>query len=199
MIYAVGHSTLTQDEFAALLAGASVTRLWDVRWYPSSHWDWFRRERMEMWLPEAGVEYRWVPALGGRRGARPTGGGRTTRRAAQEPLPLAWHEEGFVNYQWHMTTEEFFAAADELAELGGRDDVGVMCAEGVWWRCHRSMIADYLVVAGSEVIHLQPQATRHVQAIGDRLGRYDPEVLAAWRRHLGACGAALGAAAPAGT
>ena len=198
MIYTVGHSTLTQNEFAALLAGASVTRLWDVRSYPSSHWDWFRRERMETWLAEAGVEYRWVPALGGRRGARRTGGGRTMRGAAQEPLPLAWHEEGFVNYQWHMVTEEFFAAADELAELGGRDDVGVMCAEGVWWRCHRSMIADYLVVAGSEVIHLQPQLTGHSQAIGDRLGRYDPEVLAAWRRHLRADGAAFDAAAAAG-
>lgn len=97
-----------------------------------------------------------------------------------------------------MTTQEFFAAADELAELGGRDDVAVMCAEGVWWRCHRSMIADYLVVAGSEIVHLQPQPTRHVQAIGDRLGRYDPEVLAAWRRHLGAYGAAFDPAAPAG-
>jgi uncharacterized protein (DUF488 family) len=199
MIYTVGHSTLTQHEFAVLLAGASVTRLWDVRSYPSSHWDWFRRERMETWLPQAGVVYLWVPALGGRRGARRTDTGRTTRGAGQEHLPLAWREEGFVNYQWHMTTEEFFAAADELAELGGREEVGVMCAEGVWWRCHRSMIADYLVVAGSQVIHLQPQLTRHAQAIGERLGRYDPEVLATWRRHLRAGGAAFDAAAPAGT
>jgi uncharacterized protein (DUF488 family) len=189
MIYTVGHSTLTEDEFLALLAGASVKRLWDVRSYPTSHWEWFHRERMAIWLPAAGVQYRWVPALGGRRGPRRGGSQKTARPAAQEPLPLAWHEEGFVNYQWHMTTEEFLAAADELAGLGDREDMAVMCAEGVWWRCHRSMIADYLVVAGSEVVHLQPQPTHHAQAIGDRLARYDPEVLAAWRRHLEARGA----------
>lgn len=195
MIYTVGHSTLTQDEFTTLLAGASVRRLWDVRSYPSSHWDWFRRQAMESWLPRAGVEYRWVPALGGRRGPRQAGGRRPPRGAAQESLPLAWHEEGFVNYQWHMTTEEFFVAADALAELGGREHVGVMCAEGLWWRCHRSMIADYLVFAGSEVVHLQPKPRRH--EIGDRLGRYDPEVPAAWRRHLGGYGTASDAAVPA--
>jgi uncharacterized protein (DUF488 family) len=188
MIFTVGHSTLAQDAFVALLAEARVERLWDVRSYPTSHWEWFRRERMEEWLPAAGVEYRWVPALGGRRGPRRTGGqdaGRkAARAAAQEPLPLAWHEEGFSNYQWHMTTEEFFAAADELAVLGSRVNVAIMCAEAVWWRCHRSMIADYLVVAGSEVVHLQPRPTPHAQAMGDRLRRYDPEVIAAWRRHL---------------
>jgi uncharacterized protein (DUF488 family) len=183
MIYTLGHSTLTEGEFLALLAGASVKQLWDVRSYPSSHWEWFRRERMEMWLPEAGVEYGWVPALGGRRGARRFEKA-TARPAAQKSFPPTWHEPGFVNYQWHMTTEEFFAAADELAGLGGREEVAVMCAEGLWWRCHRSMIADYLVVAGSEVVHLQPHPTRHAQAIGDRLERYDPGVLAAWRRNL---------------
>lgn len=139
---------------------------------------------MEEWLPATGVEYRWVPALGGRRGPRRTSGNGTSRAPAQEPLPLAWHEEGFSNYQWHMTTEGFFEAADELAELGGRVSVAIMCAEAVWWRCHRSMIADYLVVAGSEVVHLQPRPTPHSQAMGDRLQRYDPEVIAAWRRHL---------------
>jgi uncharacterized protein (DUF488 family) len=193
MIYTVGHSTLPQDEFVTLLAGAFVSGLWDVRSYPSSHWDWFRRERLETWLPQAGVEYRWVPALGGRRGAVGADGTRTTRSTAQERLPLAWQQEGFVNYQWHMTTEQFFASADALAKLGAREDIAVMCAEGLWWRCHRSMIADYLVFAGSEVVHLQPKATRHV--LGDRLGRYDPEVPAAWHRHLGACDAASDAAA----
>ncbi len=185
MVYTVGHSTLAQDVFLALLAEARVERLWDVRSYPTSHWEWFRRERMTEWLPAAGVAYHWEPALGGRRGPRRTGSQGATRPAAQEPLPLAWHEEGFSNYQWHMTTEEFFTAADELAGLGGRVNVAIMCAEAVWWRCHRSMIADYLVVGGSDVVHLQPRPTSHAQAMGDRLRRYHPEVLAAWRRHLG--------------
>jgi len=110
MVFTVGHSTLVEDAFVALLAEAHVELLWDVRSYPTSHWDWFRRERMEEWLPAAGVEYRWVPALGGRRGPRRTGGQEAGRKAApkaarvaarvaaQEPLPLAWHEEGFTNY-----------------------------------------------------------------------------------------------------
>ena len=185
MISTVGHSTLTEQQFISLLAGARVTRLWDVRSYPSSHWEWFHRERMEEWLPRAGVQYRWVPALGGRRDARRGARQQAARPAAQEPLPLAWQEPGFVSYQRHMTTEQFFAAADELAALGAREQVAVMCAEGLWWRCHRSMIADYLVVAGSEVVHLQPQRTSHAQVVGDRLPRYDPEVLAAWSRRLG--------------
>jgi uncharacterized protein (DUF488 family) len=184
MVSTVGHSTLVEDAFASLLVEADVERLWDVRSYPTSHWDWFRRERMEEWLPAAGVEYRWVPALGGRRGPRRAKGQRAARAGAQEPLPLAWHEEGFSNYQWHMTTEEFLAAADELAALGGRVNVAIMCAEAVWWRCHRSMIADYLVVAGSEVVHLQPHPTPHAEVMGDRLRRYDPEVIAAWRQRL---------------
>jgi uncharacterized protein (DUF488 family) len=182
MIYTAGHSTLSEDAFVALLAAAHVEQLWDVRSYPSSRWDWFRRERMGRWLPEAGVEYRWVPALGGRRRPRRVGS-RAATPAAQEPPPPGWREAGFSSYQWHMTTEEFFTAADELAALGRHIHVAIMCAEGVWWRCHRSMIADYLVATEAEVIHLQPRPTSHAQAMGDRLARYDPEVLAAWRRH----------------
>ena len=184
MIFTVGHSTLDEGRFTALLTEAGVERLWDVRSYPSSRWTWFRRERMEEWLPAAGVEYLWVPALGGRRRPRRDRGSQARQPAKQEPLPLAWHEEGFASYQWHMTTDEFLRAADELARLGDRLNVAIMCAEAVWWRCHRSMIADYLVFAGSQVVHLQPRPTDHASVMGDRLLRYDPEVLATWRRHL---------------
>ncbi len=184
MVFTVGHSTLAQNAFTDLLAEAGIERLWDVRSYPSSRWTWFSRERMQEWLPAAGVDYLWVPALGGRRRPRRAREGAAPRPAAQEPLPLAWHEEGFASYQWHMTTEEFFRAADELAGLGEHVNVAIMCAEAVWWRCHRSMIADYLVVAGSEVVHLQPRRTRHADVMGDRLRRYDAEVIAEWRAHL---------------
>jgi hypothetical protein len=59
-----------------------------------------------------------------------------------------------------------------------------MCAEALWWRCHRSMVSDFVVYAGGDVTHLQPERASHAQAIGDRLGRYDPAVLAAWDRSL---------------
>jgi uncharacterized protein (DUF488 family) len=84
-----------------------------------------------------------------------------------------------------MTKEEFFAAADELVTLSRRRDVAVMCSEGMWWRCHRSMLADYLVTAGAEVTHLQPRELDHAEVVRERLSRYAPEVLAAWHRHLG--------------
>ena len=179
MIVTIGHSTLSQDGFLDLLAEDGVHLLWDVRSYPTSHWAWFRREQLERWLPAAGVEYVWAPALGGRRPAPPRA--ILDRSAAAEG---GWREEGFFNYQWHMTSPEFLAAADELAGLGRRETaVAIMCAEGLWWRCHRSMIADYLVSAGVQVVHLQPKRLDHATALAKRLTRYDRKVLDVWRRH----------------
>jgi hypothetical protein len=99
-----------------------------------------------------------------------------------------------VNYQWHTTTPEFLAAADELVAAAAAAPVAVLCAEGVWWRCHRSMIADFLVATGHDAVHLQPARVAHSEVIGDRLQRYDPEVLDVWRRHAAARG--RGPAAP---
>ncbi len=184
MIVTIGHSTLGQEQFLDLLAVDDVHLLWDVRSYPTSRWTLFRREMLKEWLPAAGVEYVWAPALGGR---RPAPAKEILERAAAHPD--GWRQEGFFNYQWHMTSEEFLTAADELAELGRRKTVAIMCAEGVWWRCHRSMIADHLVTGGVAVVHLQPKRLDHAAALDDRLRRYDPEVLAVWRRHREARGA----------
>jgi len=96
-----------------------------------------------------------------------------------------WESEGFENYMWHMASAEFLAAAGELLLAGRGGDLAIMCAEALWWRCHRSMVADFVVYAGGEVVHLQPERTVHSAAIGDRLERYAPEVLAAWDRYLG--------------
>jgi uncharacterized protein (DUF488 family) len=174
MIFTAGHSSLSALDLATLLRAALVTEVWDVRSYPSSHWSWFARAEMERWLPEAGIGYRWVPDLGGRRQA--------PQAPPAQPAPGGWSEPGFWNYQWYMQTAEFAAAASELLAAGARRDLAVMCSEGVWWRCHRAMIADYLVFGGSDAVHLQPQRARHSAVIGDRLARYEPAVLAAWRR-----------------
>lgn len=82
-----------------------------------------------------------------------------------------------------MMSPEWLEAADTLAAraFGPRAaDLAVMCAETLWWRCHRSLIADYFVWRGLEVVHLQPELNRHSQVIGDRLSRYPPEVIVAW-------------------
>jgi uncharacterized protein (DUF488 family) len=187
-IFTVGHSTLQPDEFLGLLGAASLSLLWDVRSYPTSHWEWFTRTEMQRWLPAAGVRYRWAEALGGRRGRPPArtaamqgaGKGEAGEGEAGE-AGQSWTAEGFVNYEWHMLTDEFRAAAEELVRAAAREPVAIMCAEGVWWRCHRSMIADYLVVRGAEVVHLQPRRTAHADVVADRLPRYRPQTLATWR------------------
>ncbi len=89
---------------------------------------------------------------------------------------------------WHMASDEFLAAAGELLLAGRRADLAIMCAEALWWRCHRSMVADFIVYAGGEVVHLQPERTSHRAVAGERLARYAPEVLAAWDRRLAAGG-----------
>lgn len=200
MIFTVGHSTLQPDDLVALLALGPVAIVWDVRSYPVSRWEWFRREALERWLPEAGIEYRWVTDLGGRRGRPPQADRPASLReaAAVGDTRPRWREPGFANYQWHMTTPEFFAATDELIDLGSGRDVAVMCAEGVWWRCHRSMIADYLTSAGVDVVHLQPHRTLHGAVMGDRLERYEPAVLEAWRRHAAGGSEGFGGAEAAG-
>ncbi len=210
MIVTIGHSTLSVEEFLALCSGAGVEELWDVRSFPVSRWAWFRREELAAWLPAAGVAYRWEKRLGGRRGPRPAppaqppaaavvppgpnAGAAAPPRAAPAPpgqttlLPPpreGWRNEAFENYMWHTATGEFAAAAGELLLAGRRRTVAIMCAEALWWRCHRSMIADYLVSAGAEVVHLQPERTPHAAVAAERLERYDPEVLAAWTANLG--------------
>ena len=210
VIFGIGHSTLSAAAFMELLASAPATALWDIRSYPTSRWPWFAGEELARRLPPAGIDYRWVKALGGRRraprhpapdAAPPADPVTTSRtsRAADLALPVdsaialfsppvggapRWTAEGFENYQWHMATPEFLAAASELLIAGRRVDVAIMCAEALWWRCHRSMVADFVVYAGGEVIHLQPERRAHSAVIGDRFARYDPGVLAVWERHL---------------
>ena len=160
----VGHGTHAQEEFAALLRGAGVTTLVDVRTAPGSRrFPWFRRDELAAWLPEAGVEYRHERDLGGFR----------------KPLPgspnTGWRNESFRGYADHLRTAEFRAALDRVLALPG--PVVVMCSESVWWRCHRRLIADAVVVGrGLPVEHLMPggrtaphRPTEGVRLDGDTL------------------------------
>ena len=140
----VGHGTLPADEFARLVNKAGVELVVDVRSFPASRrHPQFRREAMERWLPDAGLEYRWEPRLGGRRSARPD----SPHGALRVPA--------FRGYADHMETSEFAAALDELLTDAERQRATVMCAESVWWRCHRRLIADAAVLLrGAAVEHL---------------------------------------------
>jgi len=144
VLLTVGHGTLPADDFARLVAEAGVELVVDVRSFPASRrHPQFRREAMERWLPDAGIGYRWEPRLGGRRRPRPD----SPHRALRVPA--------FRGYADHMETGEFSDALDEvLADAGGKR-TAVMCAESVWWRCHRRLLADAAVL-------LRDAAVEHV-------------------------------------
>lgn len=140
----IGHGTLPQGQFTALLAQAAVARLTDVRTYPASRRNpHFRREAMAEWLPASGVAYRWEPRLGGR------------RRPVEDSPHVALREGAFRGFAQHMQSQEFQAALDELLAEAREATTAVMCAESVWWRCHRRLIADAaLLLHGVTVLHL---------------------------------------------
>lgn len=145
MLVTVGHGTLDAGDFLGLLAGAGVTELVDVRSYPGSRRvPQFGRDTLRDWVPAGGVAYRWEPALGGRRRA-PAG---TSRN-------VALRNPAFRAYADHMATQPFADALTVVAASADRHVVAVMCAEAVWWRCHRRLIADAAVlVHGTPVAHL---------------------------------------------
>jgi len=142
----VGHGTAAADELAALLAGAGVARLVDVRTAPGSRrHPQFRREVMAGWLGRAGIAYRWEPELGGFRRPAPTGA----------PVNHALRHPAFRGYADHMRTPPFWAALDRLLAEAAEAPTAALCAETLWWRCHRRLLADAAVlVRGAEVLHL---------------------------------------------
>ncbi|HET9727951.1 MAG TPA: DUF488 domain-containing protein [Acidimicrobiia bacterium] len=143
-IFTVGHGTLNADAFVALLEGAAITCVADVRSFPGSrHNPQFRRENMEHWVADAGIEYLWMRALGGR------------RRLLGESRHVALRNAAFRAYADYMGTPEFLSGVDELLTVAQSRPATVMCSETVWWRCHRRLLADYLtLVRGTDVVHL---------------------------------------------
>lgn len=142
-IYTVGHSTRSAEELLALLEEGGVRLLADVRAFPSSRrHPQFNRGALAEWLPKAGIEYLHLPGLGGR------------RTPAPDSPNTGWRELAFRGYADHMRSEEFGTALAELEGAGRGAPTAIMCAEAVWWRCHRRLIADALLVRGWRVEHL---------------------------------------------
>jgi uncharacterized protein (DUF488 family) len=144
----VGHGPDDRDRLGARLSGAGITSLVDVRRFPGSRNNPdVRREELAVWLPAAGIDYRWEERLGGRR-----------RLPPDEPVADAWWTvTQFAAYAAHTRTPEFRAALDALLDEAGAATVAVMCSESVWWRCHRRLIADVAVLGRAvPVDHLMP-------------------------------------------
>jgi uncharacterized protein (DUF488 family) len=143
-IWTIGHSTRTIDEFISLLEEYGIKLLADVRLLPGSkRYPQFNKETLADSLGKVGISYEHFPDLGGRR--KPKEGSPNT----------AWRNESFRGYADYMETEDFDKGVKCLLDLAA--DAGptaIMCAEAVWWRCHRALISDYLKARGIEVIHI---------------------------------------------
>ncbi|MEJ8570350.1 DUF488 domain-containing protein [Microbaculum marinum] len=142
----IGHSDRSLDEFLVMLRDAQVKMLVDVRSFPRSRTnpvfniDYFSRD-----LEQVQIGYRHFLALGGRRRKQPQ---------VDESLNALWRVQSFHNYADYAMSDEFTVAFKELVELGAVQRLALMCSEAVWWRCHRRIIADYLLLNGYPVDHL---------------------------------------------
>jgi uncharacterized protein (DUF488 family) len=148
----IGHSTRPLDEFLAMLRGARVELVCDIRSFPRSRTNpAFNVELLPGELETVQIGYRHLPGLGGRR----------PKQSGIDPsLNAFWRVQSFHNYADYALGESFAAAFEELVALGRQRKTAIMCAEAVWWRCHRRIVADYLLLAGHRVDHLMtPERT----------------------------------------
>jgi uncharacterized protein (DUF488 family) len=209
MLYSVGHSTLDIPSFIGTIKDVDVVM--DIRSHPTSKWPQFRKEEMERWLPEHGKSYEWRPALGGWRDVHLSLRDKFISKLDIEPYTrgkfpkqiiaadaagggVSWTNRGLYDYSWFMTLPEFIESANQLIERSRTENIGILCCEALYYKCHRSMVADYVVFNHCDVIHLQPRFRQknkvkfvdgykqilHSNVIGNRIDRYDPEIRNIW-------------------
>lgn len=142
-IWTLGHSTLAIEDFLGYLRGHDIGSLADVRRFPGSRaHPQFNAGNLAVTLPEQGIRYLPLPELGGRRPAR------------KDSHNTAWRNASFRGYADYMETEEFAAGIGKLLAVAVKARTAIMCAESLWWRCHRGLIADYVQVRGVPVSHI---------------------------------------------
>lgn len=143
-LYTIGHSTRTLEDLIAALKAHQIKTLVDIRAFPMSRrLPQFNRDSLEQTLPSAGIHYVWMKALGG------------YRKAILEDSPnIALRNQSFRNYADYMLSPEFEQAASELVALAEHSSTAYMCAERVYFRCHRMLVSDWLVGHGHEILHI---------------------------------------------
>jgi uncharacterized protein (DUF488 family) len=140
IVLTIGHSTRPLEEFIPLLDAHGVKRLVDVRTMPRSRYNpQFNKDSLPRALKRAGIAYTHMPSLGG------------LRRPRKDSINLGWRNAGFRGFADHMQTPEFEEALNKLIAMAENERLAIMCAEAVPWRCHRSLIADALLVRGLRV------------------------------------------------
>lgn len=142
-IYTIGHSNRDLEEFLEILKVFKIKMIVDVRSMPGSRkYPHFDQDALQESLKEIGIGYIHMTDLGGR------------RKVKKSSRNTSWRNISFQAYADYMETDSFEKAISELQEIAHEERAAIMCAEAVWWRCHRSMISDYLKVRGWEVIHI---------------------------------------------
>jgi len=143
-LYTIGHSTRSLEELIEALQAHSIKTLVDIRAFPMSRrLPHFNRESLEEALPEAGIRYVWMKELGGRR-----------KKSLDDSPNLALRNQSFRNYADYMLTPGFEQALAELIKIGEQSRTAYMCAERVYFHCHRMLVSDWLVAHGHEVLHI---------------------------------------------
>jgi uncharacterized protein (DUF488 family) len=143
-IFTIGHSTRTLEELIEVLQAHRIHTLVDIRAFPMSRrLPHFNRESLEKSLPEAGIRYIWMKDLGGYR-----------RKIRDDSPNVALRSPSFRNYADYMLTEDFQRAIHDLVDLAEHSRTAYMCAERLYFRCHRMLVSDWLVAHGQEVVHI---------------------------------------------
>lgn len=142
-IWTIGHSTRNLDEFISLLKQNQIKILADVRSFPGSRrFPHFNQHAFSDSLKSSGIAYHHFKDLGGR------------RKALADSKNSAWRSKAFQGYADYMESEEFLLSAEDLQTLAKNENTAIMCSEAVWWKCHRSLISDYLKNKGWKVLHI---------------------------------------------
>lgn len=171
-IYTIGHSTHRMEEFLAMLRAVDIKNLVDIRRLPGSRkFPQFDKEKLETSLEENGIQYMHLTALGGR------------RREDKNSKNTGWRNASFRGYADYMETEAFQKGVNELETVAMKAPTAYMCAEAVWWRCHRALVSDYLKAKGWMVRHImavdkteEHPYTSPARIVGDRVFYFDKDL-----------------------
>lgn len=156
-LYTVGHSTHPIERFLELLGEHGIAILADVRSFPGSRrWPQFNQEPFAEALGRAGVEYRGLKRLGGRRHSK-----------RPDSPHVAWTVAAFRSYADHTESAEFAEGLDELITIASAARAAIMCSEGLWWQCHRRIVSDQMTVGGWDVRHIMPDGKLQTHRLPD--------------------------------
>jgi len=152
IIWTIGHSTHPLEEFVDMLQSFNIEVVADIRSFPGSRkFPQFNKEALEISLPQNHIEYIHMKDLGGR------------RKGNKDSKNTGWRHFAFRSYADYMETDSFKNAIEELEKIALKNRIAYMCSEAVWWRCHRSMVSDYLKLHGWKVMHImsKDKASEH--------------------------------------